>query len=1214
VEKETQQIILQLTLNSQQLLQELGKVREAQRLLRADTASSKKELEEYAKGTRELTPAAYEQLTKSIAQNERELVGLTRQAANLNKELDATEAAAGSYNAAAAATAVLQKNLKEAAVGVNITQEAYDELTAKVKEGLEAQRNFARGSGDVRALVGAYKEELGPSLQQIVVELAKVQAQQKGLGEGSAEYKQLETAAIGFKQAAQQAGAQAGLTREQTTAYLGSVAPAIAPAVQALVGLQQAQSQAAAGSDEYQQIGFKVAQAQAAVEKSVAKTSKELENQASVVAPIPGSLAAVRARLDELRTAKESIEPGTEAMAELNAEALRLKTIILESDGVIDEFGDRIERNAKREDIATLGDAFGGLTAAINVSTLLLGDNATASELQAKATQAVAVAESIRSIQIGIASAKDAAAIIVSKAKSILLKEQVVTTEALTAATAGQAVAAEAATVATGGQAVALEAATVATGQATVAAEALDAVLVANPVGIVVVAVLALVGALAILYNKLKVVRDFLAPLVDGFKAVATAAADALGLSDTAAEAAVESQKKVVDGIALVAKGYELQSKQLQQQGKAIEEYRAKERLGIVASYNATRDYLLNLRKLRAEYTAEGKEFTKEQEKEYLDNAIKVKELGVTLGQFDIDTKKQLADRAKAEADAAKKAKDEAKKLAEEQLKLQREQLQRQLGYVKIRLDAAVTGSAEERGLLIKQADLTRQIEITQYGKTLADKKLAKAQYQADVLKIDTAFARSQAALDLAVNKEVLQAQIVAAGEGTAAQIQLKRKLVATDYQLELEALDKKVDNSAKELQLKRETQAQLLQLELQANQASQDIADKHYSQRVAQLKAEADLMTAGVDPGNRQRIEVSQAYYDAQKGALAVAATQQLQQLDSSQKAQLLLAGENEAEQNRIKEEGEAERKRIAEQYAIDSAELYQQRADKEQAIETAKYQKIAGLVQDSLGAISTIQDAQYQAATSRLDAASQAQIALAGNDAKKKEKIQAQTQKEKERLEKDYNEKRRKMAIVQAVINGALAVTEILRSPTAPFVEPFATAVRAVQIGLVVATTAGQVAALASQKFARGGVAKGPSHNQGGIPLTYQGQHAGYEIEGDEIIMAAGVYRNPLLRGLANTLNQLGGGEDFLGSSLTTASVAKMAAGGVVQYDPAAFSPQGSSSQGQAVDVAALVTGIVQGFNAAVANLPPPIVAVSDIDSVQKKVKVTADAADIS
>ena len=57
-------------------------------------------------------------------------------------------------------------------------------------------------------------------------------------------------------------------------------------------------------------------------------------------------------------------------------------------------------------------------------------------------------------------------------------------------------------------------------------------------------------------------------------------------------------------------------------------------------------------------------------------------------------------------------------------------------------------------------------------------------------------------------------------------------------------------------------------------------------------------------------------------------------------------------------------------------------------------------------------------------------------------------------------------------------------------------------------------------------GGVADGPSHRHGGIPLYYRGRAAGIEIEGGEPVLTKSVSQNPLLLSLASTVNQLAGG----------------------------------------------------------------------------------------
>jgi hypothetical protein len=62
----------------------------------------------------------------------------------------------------------------------------------------------------------------------------------------------------------------------------------------------------------------------------------------------------------------------------------------------------------------------------------------------------------------------------------------------------------------------------------------------------------------------------------------------------------------------------------------------------------------------------------------------------------------------------------------------------------------------------------------------------------------------------------------------------------------------------------------------------------------------------------------------------------------------------------------------------------------------------------------------------------------------------------------------------------------------------------------------------------FRRGGVLRGPSHENNGIPFTVNGS-PGFEAEGDEILLSRGVYRNPSLRSFASAINVAGGGRSF-------------------------------------------------------------------------------------
>ena len=173
----------------------------------------------------------------------------------------------------------------------------------------------------------------------------------------------------------------------------------------------------------------------------------------------------------------------------------------------------------------------------------------------------------------------------------------------------------------------------------------------------------------------------------------------------------------------------------------------------------------------------------------------------------------------------------------------------------------------------------------------------------------------------------------------------------------------------------------------------------------------------------------------------------------------------------------------------------------------------------------------------------------------------------------------KNKAIASATAVINGGLAVTEILKAPTAPFVEPFASVIRGVQIAGVVATTARSVAQINGAKFAGGGFveAKGASHAQGGIPIEIGGRYFG-EMQGGEglAIMNKGAFSH------FKEFNNTFGDSDVRGGGFKGGFYAS---GGIIT--------QGVQPQG--VDTTQLANITID----AIRNLPAPQVAVTDINT---------------
>jgi len=127
----------------------------------------------------------------------------------------------------------------------------------------------------------------------------------------------------------------------------------------------------------------------------------------------------------------------------------------------------------------------------------------------------------------------------------------------------------------------------------------------------------------------------------------------------------------------------------------------------------------------------------------------------------------------------------------------------------------------------------------------------------------------------------------------------------------------------------------------------------------------------------------------------------------------------------------------------------------------------------------------------------------------------------KQAEQARKDAAESARAVALIQAIVNTALAVTSALATPPYP-------------VGAALAITAGiagaaEITAIALQKFAMGGEIKGNSHAQGGVPIKVKGGPM-IEAEGGEFIVnkySTKKYRKEIE--YYNNLGLPGGGRKF-------------------------------------------------------------------------------------
>lgn len=247
----------------------------------------------------------------------------------------------------------------------------------------------------------------------------------------------------------------------------------------------------------------------------------------------------------------------------------------------------------------------------------------------------------------------------------------------------------------------------------------------------------------------------------------------------------------------------------------------------------------------------------------------------------------------------------------------------------------------------------------------------------------------------------------------------------------------------------------------------------------------------------------------------------------------------ETEAELARIEAiESEADDRRVAASLAADKKLEEQRKVDQEKRAATVSATKDAAvdLVNATLSAISDISKIAFDAENRRFEQAietRQNNISKLNEDLQnatglQKKFLEIQVEQEKKALDeetkaqeearKKQGEAQKAIAIVQAVIAAALGVANAFSlPPPASFVAAAATAVAA----------GAQIAVIASQKFADGGILQGPSHAQGGIKTSFG------EMEGGEAVINKESTKRfaPLL----SEINVAGGGRKFASGGIT-------------------------------------------------------------------------------
>jgi len=126
----------------------------------------------------------------------------------------------------------------------------------------------------------------------------------------------------------------------------------------------------------------------------------------------------------------------------------------------------------------------------------------------------------------------------------------------------------------------------------------------------------------------------------------------------------------------------------------------------------------------------------------------------------------------------------------------------------------------------------------------------------------------------------------------------------------------------------------------------------------------------------------------------------------------------------------------------------------------------------------------------------------------------IDREREKEQEQQKRKAFEREKRLKFINAIISGAQGVIQTIANFGPPTYPNFT---GIIAMAITAATNAAQMGLIASQRYARGGVFEGPSHQEGGMPVYSRGRKVA-ELEGGEPILSRNTYANnrPLIDAL--------------------------------------------------------------------------------------------------
>lgn len=397
------------------------------------------------------------------------------------------------------------------------------------------------------------------------------------------------------------------------------------------------------------------------------------------------------------------------------------------------------------------------------------------------------------------------------------------------------------------------------------------------------------------------------------------------------------------------------------------------------------------------------------------------------------------------------------------------------------------------------QEEFNKQTEVevkNQEKATKAIERKKKAQSEADAARKKTAEEQVRAAEKLKKDRADFLEQIKAE---SLARVDIAKDLQAQLIDVELELIK---DATEQAIESEKVRYQRSLEERKENFKAIQDLAAEEEAKALELFGENSDELKAVQDKNDKELLEVSKV-------------NDKLVEKEEQAHKDRLLEINKEAATTQADLADEIAEEAAAKKKEVDDKAFAVAEADKERkaALRKSVKDETINLVQTAVSAISSFVQIANDAETDRLNRAidlrkesiSSLNEELQNATGLQKKFLEQQIKQEEEALEKENKNKekalreqanvRKGIAIGEAIVAAALGIANAFTLP------PPASFIAAAATGIA---TAAQITTIAATKFQDGGIIKGKSHSQGGVPFTVAG-HGGFEAEGDEFIVNA-------------------------------------------------------------------------------------------------------------